>query len=356
MASRRRPAKKKAAKSLRKSTKKKSSRRGKGKKRKKASKNRFIGWFLSLLALGAVTALMLKGPELGGGEGPMIEVSVLSTLGESGVGEGQLKDPRGLLVSDSRVIISDIGRNRVLIFSRQGRFLNEIDGSQGAKSIGPLNTPYGLVWGLDKKTFWVSQSWNPGAIREFDMKGNQLRAFAGKKYGFYGPRGLGGVNNLLLVADTGRHQIAVIDLKGRLLKLIGSQADGTSFFLDPTDVVGLADGLFAVVDRGHHLSFWNISGEMLSSVKIPRARNFGESPEHGVAVSPKGLVAVTDPQARRVYIFDPKGKTLGWITNLDADGKLSLEYPTGLAFVGEKSLAVADGFHDKVFILELTGL
>jgi len=97
-----------------------------------------------------------------------------------------------------------------------------------------------------------------------------------------------------------------------------------------------------------------------STKKPPRWKSafFGEDPSgarlpdalvkpYGVAVSPAGLVYVTDTASRRVFVFDQERRTVAFLGDKEP-GKLSK--PTGIAVGPDGSVFVADATLNRVFV------
>jgi DNA-binding beta-propeller fold protein YncE len=68
---------------------------------------------------------------------------------------------------------------------------------------------------------------------------------------------------------------------------------------------------------------------------------------YGVAVSPAGLVFVTDTASRRVFVFDQERRT---VTFLGDKGTAKLSKPTGIAVGPDGSVFVADATLNRIFV------
>lgn len=67
---------------------------------------------------------------------------------------------------------------------------------------------------------------------------------------------------------------------------------------------------------------------------------------YGVAVAPSGRVYVTDTAARRVFVFDPELKTVGFVGE---EGPTPLNKPVGVAVDADGRVFVADATVKRVF-------
>jgi DNA-binding beta-propeller fold protein YncE len=66
------------------------------------------------------------------------------SIGGQGGGEGRLKRPRSVAIgTEGGVIVSDFGLKTVLVFSKEGKYLQSV--GQGASAVESLKNPRGVA-------------------------------------------------------------------------------------------------------------------------------------------------------------------------------------------------------------------
>ncbi len=218
------------------------------------------------------------------------------------------KPPAGLKLGPVSAVATDAtdnvfvfhrGRQPVLVFDRDGRFLRSWGDDY-------LKTPHGLR--IDRDGFvWVT--------------------------------------------DIGNHQVMKFDANGRLLLTLGQKGkpgDTPDRFDRPTDVAVAPSGEFYVSDGygnsrvvkfsrdGKFLTQWGKKGTGPGEFNLP----------HAICLDAQGKVYVADRENNRVQVFDAGGKFLTQWTEAGA--------PFGLFLAGDR-MFVADGRANWVKVLDLTG-
>ncbi len=244
--------------------------------------------------------------------------------------------PRGAAaMPDGQIVVAEPG----------GRLLR-LD--EAARSLSPVSLPPqvggGQIWDLaasaDGSLYLLDSE--RGAIFKVGPDGG-LQGTFGADWGMYRPRGLDvGPDGQLYVADTGRNRIVVASPDGKIAGTIGGGA-GSRDLEQPTDVAVGQDGrLYVALPELARLEVLAPDGESVGGWRIVKGNTI-DSPR--VAFTPDGTVAVTEPQERRVRLFDPDGTPLGRV-----EGGLGM--PFGLAALGD-SLVVTDPAAGRVLVYEL---
>lgn len=97
----------------------------------------------------------------------------LKTIGENGVGDGQLLIPRSIAIGDGKIAIADSAAHRILLFDLDGKNLQEFGNKRLEEGGGELTWPFGVVF--VKGRILVSDQPENGRIQEFDSQGAYLR-------------------------------------------------------------------------------------------------------------------------------------------------------------------------------------
>jgi DNA-binding beta-propeller fold protein YncE len=153
------------------------------------------------------------------------------------------------------------------------------------------------------------------------------------------------------ITDIGHHLVRKFNAEGKLLLTLGQKdqpGESPNQFNKPTDVAVTPSGDFYVSDgygnsrvvkfsrEGKYLTAWGKKGTGAGEFNLP----------HAICLDAKGRVYVGDRENSRIQVFDPDGKFLAqW-----REGGS----PFGLYLTGER-LFVADGRANWVMVLDLEG-
>jgi sugar lactone lactonase YvrE len=97
------------------------------------------------------------------------------------------------------------------------------------------------------------------------------------------------------------------------------------------------------------ISVFDPHGVLVRTIKAPQVMAF----PNGLAVNDKGLVAVTDSNNGRAFIFTPDGKVKWVIASGSAPGDLGL--PRGAAFDSQGHLVIVDTTDQNARVYSLKG-
>ncbi|MBI3665398.1 MAG: hypothetical protein HY236_04110 [Acidobacteria bacterium] len=191
----------------------------------------------------------------------------------------------------------------------------------------------------------------PHSLVEFDSEGKFVRSLSeGMFTRTHGLR-IDRDDNIWAI-DVGAHVVLKMNPQGRVLMVLGrkgqSGADHTHFN-QPTDIAFTPSGEFYVSDgygnsrvvkfsrEGNYLLEWGKKGSGEGEFNLP----------HAVAVDVRGRVYVGDRENRRLQVFDANGKFLAQWTHVGS--------PWALEITPDQRLFLADGYHNRVLLLNLEG-
>lgn len=264
-----------------------------------------------------------------------------------GPGLDQLANPRGVAIDPATggVFVADTGNHRVVRLDADGRFVAAWgaagEGLEQFQEVVDLAVePDGHVLALDA----VNQR-----LLRFAPDGQFVATF-GAEQAFYRPRGLDvGPAGQVAVADTGGVRIVRLGPAGELMGQVGGRESDLAR-QQPTDVASTPGGdLFFVEAESGAITRLAADGSV--------ARWSGPAPASTVdgphlALLPAGGLAVSDPEGRRVLLFDQAGQPSGQI---GAD--LDLAKPVGVAATragsGAIRIAVADSALCRILVFEI---
>jgi DNA-binding beta-propeller fold protein YncE len=199
---------------------------------------------------------------------------------------------------------------------------------------------------------------NNARVQIFDLGAQSfLEPFGGlgKKSGlFLRPRGICVFGDEIFVADTRNHRIQVFSMDGAVKRVFGELGDADDQFRLPTSCAVSPGGEVFVVDSKHALvkvfglegRFLRKFGGLSSSRKEPGLLSMPT----GVSLDAKaGAVCVADTGNSRIQLFDMGGKFLRF---LEVPGVV-FKTPQGIALSASGEMAISDPDADKVWITKL---
>jgi DNA-binding beta-propeller fold protein YncE len=118
-------------------------------------------------------------------------------------------------------------------------------------------------------------------------------------------------NELLYVADTPLHKIAVFDLSGDLIRFMGGRGNTAGYFNFPTDVDVDTDGNLYVMDSMNaRVEVFDVDGRHLRSFGERGTADGSFAIAKNLALSTDGHVYVTDAIEHKLVIFSREGDLL----------------------------------------------
>ncbi|UCF14311.1 MAG: 6-bladed beta-propeller, partial [Phycisphaerales bacterium] len=304
--------------------------------------------WLTLSVAFAVCAISLAGCD--GKSRPPEETKILSTFGETGRGQGQFIYPRAIdITADGKLFVVDkTGRiqkfdskgfyittiempliemgkptglsvapngnlyvadthyHRVLVFSPQGKILDEF--GKFGEDDGCFIYPTDVAFAADGRTF-VSEYGGNDRISVFTAQGDFLFCFGSAGSGpdqFSRPSAIciDESRKRLYVADACNHRIAIYDFDGELIGHIGSTGRDQGRLRYPYDLTLLADGTLVVCEYGNNrVQLFDAEGHSLAVYGQP-GRRLGElAYPWGVAVDSRRRAFIVDSGNMRIQVW-----------------------------------------------------
>ena len=270
----------------------------------------------------------------------------LATLNEAVAGAQSIA-----LAPDGTIVVADTMRHRLLRLDTDGQTVAQV-GSQGEED-GSYNEPWGVAVASDG-TVYVADTWNHRIVKLDDT----LRFV--KKWGsfgqgdastLYGPRALVvDADGFVYVADTGNKRIVKYNGDGQMVAVVGGAGAAPGEFSEPVGLALDAQGFLYVADT------WNRRIQKLDRNLNPVAQFavpgwVGQSPINKpyIAVDKAGNVLVSDPEARRLIMFNPAGEVIAYA---DAIDHTSLQRPSGVA-ASDDGFYVIDAATGKLHLIRM---
>jgi DNA-binding beta-propeller fold protein YncE len=267
--------------------------------------------------------------------------------GVCGAGLDQLNTPRGVAIDPAtgEVFVADTGNSRVVRLSSDGQFV----AAWGAAGEGPDQFQEVVDLALEPDGGMLALDAVNQRLLRFSPDGQFVATF-GAEWTFYRPRGLGlDAAGQIVVADTGGVRIVRLDPAGGLQGQIGgpesdlARRQPTDAALSPTGDLYFVEAESGAITRlaaDGSMTRWGGPG-LASTIDGPH-----------LALLPAGGLVVSDPEGRRVLVFDPAGQPLG---QFGADA--GLVKPVGIAAApgpeGVTRVAVVDSQTCQVLMFQL---
>ncbi len=227
-----------------------------------------------------------------------------------------------MALPDSRIVISDQGNKRLLVFDAQGKFLQEI----GQKQAGPTTiSEFSCLASDASGNIYVMDTWN-ALIRGFDAKGKPVLSVDLNGKGFYGPRGLAWDGSNFAIADTGSHRTVKVAPSGAILASWGQHGSGKNGFNSPYQVVFDGQGHYDVVDRDNNrIQVLDTEGHFQRPISL------GDPPQAEAVDLSRHILYVTSQDGKFVRAYTTDGKLMGVLVQGDPKNPHPLPGMTALS-------------------------
>lgn len=257
-----------------------------------------------------------------GADFPALAAEVVWEYGGScGVGQEQLNAPRGVAIDplSGAVFVADAGNFRVVKLTSDGQFVQAW--GQAGEAPDQFQEPYDLA--VEPQGSLLVLDAVAQRLLRFTLDG-QFQTTFGAELTFYRPRGLAvDAAGQLAVADTGGVRIVRLDASGSLLGQVGGPGSDLAT-QQPTDAALAPSGDLYFVEAESGAVTWLSADGSLNRWVGPAPASTIDGPH--LAWRPAGGLFVSDPEGRRVLLFDPAGEPLG---QFGADA--GLQKPVGVA-------------------------
>lgn len=303
---------------------------------------------------GAVAPVGTAGPQPTKVDVPQLEVT--ADLRFEGDDSKALAEPKGVKVDAAgRVYVMDHGNERVVVFGPDGKPVATLaegvlryDGDGKPETTDPAPSAWGLGVGPDGAVY-IADTWNHRVLKFQD--GNETARVG--TFGsppslsegldlLYGPRDVAvDAAGQVYVTDTGNKRVVVLDANLKPLRAFGGSGLGPGELNEPTGIaIDPANGNIVVADLwNERVQVFDKDLRPLRQIPVEGWTSTDANHKAYVAVGPGGIIAFTDPEKSRVWVYGADGKALGRI-GIPQD-QVGLKLPIGIAFDAEGRLYVA---------------
>lgn len=269
-----------------------------------------------------------------------------SLLGESEVGMG-LGKPYGVVANKDRVLVSDTGIGKVIVFDIKNAKFFHI----GMTGKGILSKPIGIATDAGGNIYVTDT--DQDRVIVFDKEGKFFNAI-GEKGTFEQPTGIA-INdalNRLYVLDTKKSQLFIHTKDGKQVAVIGRRGEGDGEFNFPTNLFVSRTGKVYVSDSmNFRIQVFDAEGKFI--------RKFGQvgdtpgmfSRPKGIAVDSEEHVYVVDAAFNNVQIFSDEGQILMFFGEMgNKPGQFWL--PAGMHIDDQDRIYVADQYNKRINVFQ----
>ena len=259
-------------------------------------------------------------------------------------------NPIGIAVSEQGLIyVADSGRNQIAVLNQKGREIKRI-GSSG-EAPGNLSYPVSvLITPGPKQRLIVSELGN-NRIQIFDLQGKPLGLFPFKDGQPVAPTAMAmDGDGRLYVVDKAKQEILVYSPQGKLLKAIGKNLE--EGFRFPMGLAVTTGRQIIVSDSGNGaVRIFDSQGQQVRRIPAKAASGLFNNPR-GITLDQYGNFYVTDALRGIILVFNQKGDFKGILDSPQSHTPLLM--PDGIAW-GLNGLYVVDKGNGRVVKYSVTG-
>jgi sugar lactone lactonase YvrE len=277
---------------------------------------------------------------------PQVNASLLWQTGQCGSDANQFSDPHRITVdSQGNTWVADTGNYRVVKLDPQGNFESTF-GKSGDRN-GQFIQIYDLIVEPDGSLITLDPNGRK-ILQRFDSNG-KFHEYFGVDLNTYYPRGLASdsAGNVYLV-DTGLNRVLKMDPAGNLQQVWEGWLEHPEANQPVSAAIG-PDGTIYIVDSVSGLIREISSNGALSWEAVNPSDSYSSS---DIAVGPNNTIYISDPEERRVVIYNADQQPVGQLS-ADPDGRALFGKPVGIALGPDGVLVVSDSDLCRVSAFQL---
>ncbi len=256
----------------------------------------------------------------------------------------QLVQPYGVALHKGRLYVADTGAGGLAIFDLTQQRFKFVAGSGAGRMKRPINVR------IDSDgTKYVTDT-GRNQILIYDSDDRFLKALGVE--GQFRPSDVAIAGDRLYVADILHHQIHVLEkASGKSLFVFGKAGSGVGELYHPTNIALGPDGDLYVVDTSNYrVQRFTAEGRQVQSYGEVGSTSGSFARPKGIVMDRTGRMYVGDAAFQNVQIFDKKGKLLMFFGQTEGRSD-NLNLPAGVA-IDYDNIAAFKSFADPKFNIE----
>lgn len=259
-------------------------------------------------------------------------------------------NPIGIAVSKQGLIyVADSGRNQIAVMDQKGREIKRI-GSSG-EALGKMSYPVSILITPGSKQRLIVSELGNNRIQMFDLQGKPLGLFPFKDGQPIAPTAMAmDAEGRLYVVDKAKQEILVYSPQGKLLKAIGKNLE--EGFRFPMGLAVTNGRQIIVSDSGNGaVRIFDAQGQQVRRIPANEASGLFNNPR-GIALDQYGNFYVTDALRGIILVINQKGEFKGILDIPQSHTPLRM--PDGIAWGGD-GLYVVDKGNGRVVKYSVLG-
>ncbi|MBO9540322.1 protein kinase [bacterium] len=273
----------------------------------------------------------------------------MGSLGKAGVGQGEFRQPRGVVFDTSKhLLVADTDNGRIQVFDENHRFLRVIRPQQMQETFrfprALAISPQGILYVTDDMDY---------RIYKLDTAGRQIHVWKREQKDGENPSVPGRLiiapNGHLLLSEPNNHRVLVFDSNEKQIGVLGRERGLQS----PGGLALDHKGNILVLDFGSScIQVFGSRGELVKTVGR-RGNGPGEfSIPREITIDRFGNWFVADTLNHRIQVFDPEGNFVLAFGKKGA-GPDEFNGPEGLTIGPDDTLYVSDRGNGRVLLLNI---
>ncbi len=260
---------------------------------------------------------------------PNVEAQPLNNLTIIQSPDHPLQEPRGVAVgTNGEFYVCNSKSGTVDLYTPEGVFMRRLGSAGKSPNTSELNQEYSGPGGVvvdEEGHVYVADTWNH-RIAVFDSEGQYQEEW---KADFWGPRDVTVFGDKVIVADTGKNRLVILNREGMPLQTVGEEGTAEGQFKEPVGVAAHRGEIF-VADTGNtRIQVFGPNLEFRRGFPVAGWEDVvGTEPY--LAFGSRGSLWVTDSGNSRVQKFSPDGRLLA-IFGPQVEGGTPLKNAKGIA-------------------------
>ncbi len=234
----------------------------------------------------------------------------------------------------SRYYVVDTYNNRLLSFSKKGKFLHAFSANQKLKlPMAMIHDSNSILWIVERgKNALVKINLKTKAINVFHLKFHSMELFPDRMHEY---------NGIIYLLDKMTGNIYAFSKELKLLHCFKAPNSSLGFI----DFKVMRGALWALAMEDQSIYRFNLNGDLIKVIHLSKKMEF----PYSLAIGPTGMIYVADRHKNCIFVFDGSGEYRYSFLNLGQDrGKIY--YPSEIDFDPWGRLCIVEEGNGRVEI------